>query len=48
MVMQLRRLMVTKRGCNLRAGQAMAWTDEWFNGQGLHRLRGTVRYPRAA
>jgi hypothetical protein len=43
-----RRLMVTKRGRNLRAGQADAWTEEWFNGHGLYRLRGTVRYPRAA
>jgi RNA-directed DNA polymerase len=33
---------------NLRAGQARAWTEEWFNGHGLYRLRGTVRYPKAA
>src|SRR5258708_2152172 len=45
---RLRRLMVKKRGRNLRAGQADAWTEEWFNGHGLHRLRGTIRYPRAA
>jgi RNA-directed DNA polymerase len=47
-VFRLRRLMISKRGRNLRAGQAQAWTEEWFNGHGLHRLRGTVRYPRAA
>ena len=29
-----------------RAGQA--WTEEWFNGHGLYRLRGTIRYPKAA
>jgi RNA-directed DNA polymerase len=45
---RLHRLMVKKRGRNLRAGQAQAWTEEWFNGHGLHRLRGTVRYPKAA
>jgi RNA-directed DNA polymerase len=47
-VRRLRSLMVKKRGRNLRAGQAQAWTEEWFNGHGLYRLRGTVRYPRAA
>jgi RNA-directed DNA polymerase len=47
-VTRLRRLMVKKRGRNLHAGQADAWTEEWFNGHGLHRLRGTVRYPKAA
>jgi RNA-directed DNA polymerase len=44
----LRRLMIKKRGRNLRAGQTQAWTEEWFNGHGLHRLRGTIRYPKAA
>ncbi|WP_159945732.1 group II intron reverse transcriptase/maturase [Nocardiopsis sp. FR26] len=47
-VWRLRRLMVKKRGRNLRPGQAAAWTEEWFNQQGLYRLRGTVRYPGAA
>jgi RNA-directed DNA polymerase len=47
-VWRLRRLMVKKRGRNLRAGQAAAWTEEWFNGLGLFRLRGTIRYPKAA
>jgi RNA-directed DNA polymerase len=45
---RLRRLMIKKRGRNLRAGQARQWTEEWFNGQGLYRLRGTIRYPKAA
>ncbi len=47
-VWRLFRLMVKKRGRNLRAGQADQWTEQWFNGHGLHRLRGTIRYPKAA
>ena len=47
-VMRLHGLMVKKRGRNLRAGQADAWTADWFKGHGLCKLRGTVRYPRAA
>ena len=47
-VFRLRRLMVKKRGRNLRAGQVLVWTEDWFNGHGLHRLRGTVRYPKTA
>jgi RNA-directed DNA polymerase len=47
-VWRLLRLMVKKRGRNLRAGQVEAWTEDWFNGHGLYRLRGTIRYPKAA
>jgi RNA-directed DNA polymerase len=47
-VWRLRTLMVRKRGRNLHAGQADAWTEDWFNGHGLYRLRGTIRYPGAA
>lgn len=47
-VWRLKRLLIKKRGRNLRAGQAGRWTEEWFNGLGLYRLRGTIRYPRAA
>ena len=47
-VFRLYRLMVKKRGRNLRAGQARSWTEDWFNGHGLYRLRGTVRYPKTA
>jgi RNA-directed DNA polymerase len=47
-VWRLRTLMVRKRGRNLHAGQSDAWTEDWFNGHGLYRLRGTVRYPKAA
>jgi RNA-directed DNA polymerase len=45
---RLRRLMIKKRGRNLRAGEAQQWTQDWFNGHGLHQLRGTIRYPKAA
>ena len=45
---RLRTLQVKKRGRNLRAGQADQWTEDWFNQRGLYRLRGTIRYPRAA
>jgi RNA-directed DNA polymerase len=47
-VMRLRTLMVKKRGRNLHAGQTRQWDEEWFNRHGLYRLRGTVRYPKAA
>jgi RNA-directed DNA polymerase len=47
-VRRLRKLMIRKRGRNLHAGQAAAWTEDWFNGHGLYRLRGTIRYPKAA
>jgi RNA-directed DNA polymerase len=45
---RLLRLMVKKRGRNLRAGQADHWTEQWFYGHGLHRLSGTIRYPKTA
>ena len=45
---RLRRLQVKKRGRNLRAGQADQWTSAWFHDHGLHRLSGTIRYPKAA
>jgi RNA-directed DNA polymerase len=47
-VWRLRRLQVKKRGRNLHAGQADQWTEDWFNEHGLYRLRGTIRYPKAA
>jgi RNA-directed DNA polymerase len=24
------------------------WTEDWFSAHGLYRLRGTIRYPKAA
>ena len=47
-VWRLRSLMVRKRGRNLHAGQTDAWTEDWFNGHGLYRLRGTIRYQGTA
>jgi RNA-directed DNA polymerase len=45
---RLKRLLIKKRGRNLRAGQAARWTEAWFHDQGLYKLLGTVRYPKAA
>ena len=45
---RLKRLLIKQRGRNLRAGQAARWNEDWLNEQGLHRLRGTIRYPKAA
>jgi RNA-directed DNA polymerase len=45
---RLKRLLIKKRGRNLRAGQADRWTYTWFHDQGLHKLMGTIRYPKAA
>jgi RNA-directed DNA polymerase len=45
---RLKRLLIKKRGRNLRAGQANRWTRTWFHDQGLHQLMGTIRYPKAA
>jgi RNA-directed DNA polymerase len=47
-VWRLKRLLVKKRGRNLRAGQVDRWTPAWFHDQGLHKLLGTIRYPKAA
>lgn len=45
---RLHRLLVRRKGRHLRAGEANLWTREFFWSLGLHRLRGTVRYPGAA
>jgi RNA-directed DNA polymerase len=45
---RLHRFLVKRHGRNLRAGQAQQWTSDWFVEQGLHRLRGTIRYPEVA
>lgn len=44
---RLRRFMVGRYGRHLRPGQAAEWTRAWFEGHGLHRLRGTIRYPNS-
>jgi RNA-directed DNA polymerase len=45
---RLFRLMVKKRGRNLHTGQAERWGRAWFYDQGLYKLMGTIRYPKAA
>lgn len=42
---RLRALRVTRKGRHLRPGEAERWTRGYFHNLGLHRLRGTVRYP---
>jgi RNA-directed DNA polymerase len=45
---RLQRLLIKQRGRNLHAGQAWQWTEEWLHDLGLHKLSGTIRYPKAA
>ena len=45
---RLQRLLVKRHGRHLRAGQAAHWSGDFFHALGLHRLRGTIRYPEAA
>lgn len=45
---RLRGFLVKRKGRHLRPGEASAWNRDFFHGHGLHRLRGTVRYPGAA
>ena len=45
---RLRRFLIRRSGRNVRAGSVQRWTPRWFRDQGLHGLRGTVRYPGAA
>jgi RNA-directed DNA polymerase len=47
-VKRLRSLRIKRKGRHLRPGEAKAWTREYFEALGLHRLRGTVCYPEAA
>jgi RNA-directed DNA polymerase len=42
---RLRGLRIKRKGRQLRAGEAARWTRDYFHAFGLHRLRGTVRYP---
>lgn len=45
---RLHAFLVRRAGRTLRAGQAETWTQNFFWKLGLHRLRGTVRYPEPA
>jgi group II intron reverse transcriptase/maturase len=45
---RLRSLVRKRKGRHLRPGEIERWTRVSFHALGLHRLRGTVRYPEAA
>ncbi len=45
---RLKRLLIKRKGRNLRAGEVASWTPDWLFGFGLYRLGGTIRYPGAA
>jgi group II intron reverse transcriptase/maturase len=45
---RLRRLRKQRKGRHLRPGEMDKWSREHFQTLGLHRLRGTVRYPESA
>lgn len=42
---RLRGLLVERKGRHLEPGEAKRWSREYFEAFGLHRLRGTIRYP---
>jgi group II intron reverse transcriptase/maturase len=45
---RLKRFLVKRHGRNLHADRAKTWTSDFFvDTHGLHRLRGTVKYPEA-
>jgi len=45
---RLKRFSKKRKGRHLRAGEAAAWTSDFFVSLGLHRLRGTVQYPSSS
>ncbi len=45
---RLVRFLARRKGRNLRSGEALNWTKDFFHRLGLYRLRGTIRYPEAA
>jgi len=44
-VQRLRKMRVARADRHLRAGQTRRWDRDYFESLGLHRLRGTIRYP---
>jgi hypothetical protein len=42
---RLKALRIERKGRNLKAGEAERWTRDSFEELGLHRLRGSIRYP---
>ncbi len=47
-VRRLKGLMRKRHEKHLQVGMFETWTRDWFEGHGLYRLRGTIRYPGAA
>jgi RNA-directed DNA polymerase len=47
-VSRLHRFLRKRQGRFLQQVQFQRWTREWFEGHGLYRLRGTIRYPGVA
>ena len=45
---RLKRFMIRRKGRNLRPGDLTKWERSFFHDHGLHRLRGTVKYPGVA
>ncbi len=46
---RLRRFLMKRKGRHLKPGDCRSWSEDFFvEHHGLHRLRGTVRYPEAA
>jgi len=44
---RLRKLRIERKGRNLKPGEIKKWKREYFENLGLHRLRGTVKYPES-
>jgi RNA-directed DNA polymerase len=38
-------LRLARKGRNVQPGEVDRWSSQYFHGLGLHRLRGTIRYP---
>ncbi len=45
---RLKSLLVKRKGRHLRPGETQRWSRDYFLNLGLHRLRGTIRYPEIA
>jgi RNA-directed DNA polymerase len=45
---RLVRLLIKRKGRNLKPGQVEQWTRQWFVSLGLHQLMATIRYPGTA
>jgi RNA-directed DNA polymerase len=45
---RLMRFLIRRKGRNLKPGEVERWDRNFFYSHGLHRLGGTVKYPKAA